>query len=207
MNRIVVLAALLMLAMLAGCGERGKAPGGVNGRGATLVIASGSENQALQPVIERYGREHGQNIRMEYLGSVEMMLQLESGALQADAVWPANSLWVELGDQKKQVKHSASIMRSPVVLGVKKSVAEKLGWVGKEVQVQDILDAARSGKLRFMMSSASQSNSGASAYFGYLYAFAGSPEILSQADLQKPKVKEGIKGILSSVDRSAGSSG
>src|SRR5262249_43347736 len=46
-----------------------------------------------------------------------------------------------------------------------------------------------------------------SAYLGYLYAFAGKPEILTRAHLQDPKVRDKIKRILGTVNRSSGSSG
>ena len=124
-----------------------------------------------------------------------------------DAVWPANSMWISLGDTQRVVKDQQSIMRSPVVFGVKKSVAQRLGWIGRDVRVQDILDAAESGKLTFMMTSATQSNSGSSAYLGYLYAFAGNPDILTSEDLQNPEVQDKVKRILGQVDRSSGSSG
>jgi Ca-activated chloride channel homolog len=58
-----------------------------------------------------------------------------------------------------------------------------------------------------MMTSATQSNSGASAYMGYLYAFAGHPEILTRAHLQNLKLRDQIRRLLGSVNRSAGSSG
>jgi Ca-activated chloride channel family protein len=136
------------------------------------------------------------------------MMLLDSGQVDYDAVWPANSLWIDLGDKSKLVKDAKSILWSPVVLGVKKSIARRLGWVGKkDVKVEDILKAAESGKLRFMMTSATQSNSGASAYLGFLYAFAGKPDLLTSADLNKPAVRANIKRILGSVNRSSGSSG
>jgi Ca-activated chloride channel family protein len=98
-------------------------------------------------------------------------------------------------------------MRSPVVLGVKKSVAERLGWVGADVTVADVLSAAESGDLTFMMANATQSDSGAAAYLGFLYAFAGQPSVLTSADLQNPAVQEKVKRILGTVSRSAGNSG
>ena len=115
------------------------------------------------------------------------MRQLGSGQFAADAVWPANSFWISLGDTHQQVKHAQSIMRTPVVFGVKKSVAARLGWIGKPVTVEQILQAAEAGKLRYMMTSATQSNSGASAYLGYLYAFAGRPEALTAKISMTPR--------------------
>jgi len=66
---------------------------------------------------------------------------------------------------------------------------------------------AESNKLRYMMTSATQSNSGASAYLGYLSAFAGRPETLTEKNLSDPQVQSKVKRILGTVDRSSGSSG
>lgn len=201
----------LMVVLLSsmGChnGENGGGPGGESG-GEGLTILSGSENKTLEPIIQRFAQDNGINIKMDYRGSVEIMMLLESEQVDYDGVWPANSLWIDLGDKQKLVKNAKSVLWAPVVLGVKKSVAQKLGWVGKkDVRVEDILRAAESGKLRFMMTSATQSNSGASAYLGFLYAFAGKPDILGSSDLQKPAVRAKIQKILGSVNRSSGSSG
>jgi Ca-activated chloride channel family protein len=120
---------------------------------------------------------------------------------------PADGMWITIGDKQHVVKDVTSIYRSPVVFGVKKSVAERLGWTKGNVTVGDILKASQAGKLRFMMTSATQSNSGAAAYFGFLYAFAGNPDVLSEADLNKPEVASKIKQMLGGVNRSSGSSG
>ena len=79
------------------------------------------------------------------------------GALQQS--W----FWLAMGDAKHIVKSSQSVMVSPVVFGVRQSKAKELGWVGRDVTVADILAAIQANKLRFMMTSATQSNSGASA--------------------------------------------
>ena len=53
------------------------------------------------------------------------MRELANGASSRyDAVWPANSMWILLSDASGAVQLSSSIMRSPVVFGVKKSVAD-----------------------------------------------------------------------------------
>jgi Ca-activated chloride channel family protein len=222
-GRVLGLALAVGLLALAGCPKPGG--GGANGgsggglgsvfgggsgkfKGQSLTILSGSENQTLAPLIDQFSQQNGCTIKLDYKGSVDIMLALGQGqGLPEDAVWPANSMWITLGDTTKAVKHAESMFRSPVVLGVKKSVAQGLGWVGKDVHVQDILDAAEQGKLRYCMTSATQSNSGASAYFGYLYAFSGEPDVLTSADLQKPELRDKIKRILGTVNRSSGSSG
>lgn len=176
---------------------------------ASLSIVSGSENKGLEPLIREFARERNADINVTYMGSIDMTLMLsEQGAkMPYDAVWPANSLWITLGDRNKVVKHVESIMRSPVVLGVKKNVAERIGWIDTDVAISDILEATKAGKLRFAMTSATQSNSGASAYLSFLHAMAGRPDILQMEHLQDPEVQARVKELLSMINRSSGSSG
>ncbi len=199
----------LLCFLLVGCGHSSGGSSAFEDNGQLhLKILSGSENKSLEPIINRFASDHHVSIDMTYLGSVDMMSRLQSGNPDADAVWPANRIWIAMGDKQHLVKNDQSMMWSPVVLGVKKSVAQQLGWVGKKnVSVEDILKASEGGQLRFMMTSATQSNSGASAYLGFLYAFAGKPDVLTEADLNKPQVRANIKKILGAVNRSSGSSG
>lgn len=209
---VLVLAAAAMMAFGA-CGEKETETGvqPINGSksGPQLTILSGSENKGLEPLVREFARKEGADIQMVYMGSIDMTLLLtEQGAdMEYDAVWPANSIWITLGDQNKLVKQAESIMRSPVVLGIKKPVVERLGWIDKQVGISDILKATEAGLLRFAMTSATQSNSGASAYLGFLYAMAGAEDVLQMEDLNDPDVRAKVKKLLSRVDRSSGSSG
>ncbi|HLZ86910.1 MAG TPA: VWA domain-containing protein [Puia sp.] len=170
-------------------------------------LLSGSENEALQPLIKEFAEKQGYDIDFAYKGSVDIMLELESDSTGFDAVWPASGLWITLGDQHHKVKYARSILTSPVVFGIKKSLAQKLNFIGHPVKVADILTAIRDKQLKFMMTSASQSNSGASAYFGFLYALLGNPEFITINDLHKPELKDQIRQLLSGINRSSGSSG
>lgn len=193
---------LAAVALLVGVGQ-------FAGPQVALSIVAGSENKTLEPLMLDWAKANNVALSMTYLGSVDISRELEKGTGGAyDAVWPANSLWIALGDSQKVVKHAESILRSPVVLGLKKSIAEKLGWVGRQdVTVQMIAEAARTKQFRLAMTSATQSNSGASAYFGFLYALAGSPDVLTMANVDDAKVQDGVRGLLAQVDRSSGSSG
>lgn len=174
-----------------------------------LHIVSGSENKALEPLVRAWGEDNGVAVDVTYLGSVDIARELGNGTASTyDAVWPANSLWIELGDSQKVVKHDASVLRSPVVLGLRKSIAESLGWIGRDdITIQDIQAAARDGKFRLSMTSATQSNSGASAYFGFLYALSDNPDLLTMEDLASDALRDDVRDLLAQVDRSSGSSG
>ncbi len=174
----------------------------------SLTILSGSENESLKPLLEEFGRTHGASIELKTMGSVDIMRRLQNDSLsEYDAIWPAASMWLALGDAHKRVSQSKSIMTSPVVFGIKKSLAQKLGFVGRDVTVAEILAAVQRGDLRFTMTSATQSNSGAMAYLGFLSAFAENPQTLSQEQLQDTVLLNRMTALLSGINRSSGSSG
>lgn len=210
MIKRLLTAALLICTLigLSACKEEGQTNTAQQNTGTVIRLLSGSENKSIEPILQEAARQAGATLQVTYKGSVDIMLELEKGKnSEFDAVMPADRMWITLGDKTRAVKNIASIYRSPVVFGVKKSIAEKLGWTKGEVKVADILKVAQSGKLRFMMTSATQSNSGAAAYFGFLYAFAGNPDVLTEADLEKPQVAAKVKSILGTVNRTTGSSG
>ena len=206
------LAAVLGLTACSGFGGGGADDSGQNadtvlGNGRqSLKIISGSENQELEPILEEFSRDSGIRIEMTYQGSLDIMRELEQEETEYDAVWPASSLWLNVGDTGHKVKHAESVSISPVVFGIRQSLAEELGFVGREVSVRDILDAITAGKLKFCMTSATQSNSGASAYIGFLYALLGNPDMITEEDLESPQLQSDIQALFAGVDRSSGSS-
>jgi len=203
MNKTIrIIAAVLATLILSACGT---GTGGKKEAGG-LTILSGSENKELEPILADFTAETGITINMAYKGSVDIMNELRSGAERFDAVWPANSIWIAMGDDKRLVKHEKSIMASPVVFGIKKSLAQSLGFIGKDVSVKDILAATEEGRLGFAMTSATQSNSGACAYFGFLSAMLGKNTPVTSDDLKNPDLRNDVKKLLSGVNRSSGSS-
>ena len=214
---------LTLAVLLTGCGsgggssQRGDAQVTEDSRGSgkaqvlgngrtTLRIVSGSENAELEPILNEFAEKENIKIEMTYQGSLDIMRLLGEEEIPYDAVWPASSLWLTMGDTQHRIKHMESVSITPVVFGIRQSLAEELGFVGREVSVKDILSAIQSGKLRFCMTSATQSNSGASAYIGFLYALLGKQDGLTEADLQDKQLQEEIRTLLGGVDRSSGSS-
>ena len=199
MSRIARFFGLVMLAMtLASCGET---------PGPDFAIVSGSENQPLEPLVQEFCKQQSANCTMTYQGSLDIGLGLSPGRdLVADAVWPASHIWVSMFDTGRRVSGLKSISQNPVILGVRKKKAEALGWTTKPVAMADILAAVESGKLRFLMTSATQSNSGASAYLAMLSAALNKKDVLTSDDLQGPAL-DVVARLLRGVERSAGSSG
>lgn len=171
---IITVAGIMLLSC--GCSVFGKITGG-----ETLRILSGSENAELSAILDECEKQTGVNVEMTYKGSVDIMQELKNGAPDYDAVWTASSLWISLGDEKHIVKHDKSVCTTPVIFGIKKSIAGRLGFTDGEVSVKDILGAIESGELSFCMTSATQSNSGASAYIGLFSFLTTYPQMLSDS--------------------------
>lgn len=200
MRALAAVFALGLTLLLAACGSNA---------GGQFSIVAGSENTVLQPIVTEFCKSKGMDCRFSYEGSLDIGLALGSAeGIDADAVWPASSVWIDLFDTGRKVKDAASIAQMPVILGVKQSTAEALGWVGKPVYMRDILAAVNAGRLKFLMTSATQSNSGASAYLAMLNsALGGTEAVIGAADLNRPEVRQTVAGLLSGVERSSGSSG
>jgi Ca-activated chloride channel homolog len=179
------------------------------GRPATqFSIVAGSENTVLQPLVEEFCAERNTTCTFSYEGSLDIGLALASPeGVTADAVWPASSVWIDLFDSQRRVRNATSIAQMPVILGVQKSEAESLDWVGRDVYMADILDAVDGGRLKFLMTSATQSNSGASAYFAMLSSALGGKPVIEPGDLDQPEVRDMVQALLRGVERSSGSSG
>lgn len=187
----------------------------VDGAKDSIRIASGSENKEVSGAIEQATKQSKVSVTIDYMGSLDVMDALRNKGHHAgrdyDAVWPASSMWITMGDIKHVVKDQVSTSTTPVVFGVKQSKAEELGWANtdgttKPVSTKDIMDAVKAKKLSFAMTSATQSNSGASAYMAFLTALNGGKSALTKDDLNDASLRKSVKTVLSGVNRSSGSS-
>jgi Ca-activated chloride channel family protein len=162
----------------------------------------------LEPLVQEFCKARHANCTMKYLGSLDIALMLKPGSTpKADAVWPASSLWIDMYDTARRVKSVKSIAQMPVILGVRRSKAQALGWIGARVTTHDILAAVEGGQLKFLMTSATQSNSGASAYLAMLASSLGKPDLIEAGDLDRDSLHTTVRALLAGVERSAGSSG
>jgi Ca-activated chloride channel family protein len=182
--------------------------GACSAPGPQFTILSGSENDVLEPMVQEFCKSRRAICTVRYQGSLDIALALKPGNdPEADAVWPAASIWIDMFDTARRVKSVKSIAQMPVILGVRRSKAQALGWVGTKVTTRDILAAVEGGRLQFLMTSATQSNSGAAAYLAMLAAGIGKPDLIESGDLDKDEVLSTVRGLLRGVERSSGSSG
>lgn len=102
----------------------------VDGAKDSIRIASGSENKEVSGAIEQAAKQSKVSVTVDYMGSLDVMDALRNKGHHAgrdyDAVWPASSMWITMGDIKHVVKDQVSTSTTPVVFGVKQSKAEEL---------------------------------------------------------------------------------
>lgn len=204
---IVIIIAILIIAGI-GIAAQEEIENGINSfisdDSSEFKIISSTENKDLENVIQNYARKNDIDLSIEYAGTIDIMDKLNSGE-KFDAVWTSNSIWLYMLNNSSKVKNSKSTSINPVVFGIKKSKANELGFIGKDIYTKDILSAIKSKKLKFSMSSATQTNTGATAYLGFVSTLAGNPEILKEEDLKNSSLKEKLKELFTGVTRSSGS--
>ena len=115
---------------------------------ATLTIVAGSEQRA---VVDNLVTPWCTQIRkitctVTYLGSVDQARLLQSGQAPYDAFWFASSVFAQLGDQKRELQDLASMSVTPIVFAGWKSEMQKLGFVGRDVTIDEVLTAVESGR-------------------------------------------------------------
>lgn len=113
-------------------------------------------------------------------------------------------MWLYMLDNSYLVSDSKSISVSPVVFGVKKSKAEELNLVSTDISNEDILNLIINKKLKYIMSSVTKTNTGATAYIGFLNSLAGNPEMLTLEHLDNNELIKKLTDLFSGVERVSG---
>lgn len=173
-----------------------------------LHVLSDPANRALEPALVDWAEDNNAELSFTYRGSAEIARDLSQGAVGAfDAVWPSDSLWMTLGDNGKAVRHAAPVHHSPVVLALRNSTANALGWTGRDdITLQEIREAAGEGKFRLAMPSATQSATGAATYLGMWHSLSGTEAALTAEHLADESLRDNMRALLDRMSRTSGGS-
>ena len=163
-----------------------------------------NENKDMEKVITDYFAEKSLSVDIDYAGTLEIMDKLNNNE-DYDAIWASNSIWLYMLNDSYKIVNSKSTSINPVVFGIKKSKAEELNFINKDVYTKDILNSIKDGKLKFVMTSATQTNTGASIYLGFLETLSGNPEVLTEEHLKNEGLTNDITALLNGVTRTSGS--
>ena len=167
-------------------------------------IITNEENRQFSYKIIDYADKNNIDVIFDYADDLEIVDKLNANPQDYDAVWMSNSTWLYMST-KARMLNTKSTNINPVVFGIKKSKAEKLGFTNTDVYNRDIVNAIKNGKLKYVMSSVTKTNTGLIAYLGFLNVLSGSPEILTSDMLKSKTLVNDLKTIFSGVQRVSGS--
>lgn len=168
-------------------------------------MISSTSNEFFESALVDFAKKNKIDLTIDYYGDLEIVDMLNSDANKDyDGVWISNSIWLYMLDNSYLVSDSKSVGINPVVMAVTKSKAEALGFTKEDVRNVDILNAIRDKKLNYVMASVTKTNTGATAYLGFLNSLAGSPEVLSSEMLKDEKLVNDLRTFFQGVERVSG---
>ncbi|WP_068399028.1 substrate-binding and vWA domain-containing protein [Kribbia dieselivorans] len=198
-----LIAGLVFVAVtITGCSfgtTTGNSSGSGSGDAVVLKVMAGSEVKDLEPVLQRAKEVTGVEVAADYTGTLTGAEQIAAGQADGtyDAVWYSSNRYLSLLEgSSSRLSTQTKTMASPVVLGVRESVARKLGWDTKAPTWKDITTAVKNGSLTYGMTDPSASNSGFSALVGVATALSGGGAALTQkqVDAAAPQLREFFSG-------------
>ena len=167
-------------------------------------IITTPDNKPMEEVIKDYAKRNDIDVSVEYADNLAIVELLNSGE-KYDAIWSSNSIWLDMLDSSVvKTSNLKSTCITPIVFGIKKSTAERLGLIDKKVTMNDLLLLIEKGDLSFSMANPIMTNSGASAYFNILATLAGNPEVLKQEHLENEELIRKMKSFFSGLERTSG---
>jgi len=202
-------AVLAVVVLVAGCsGGKSTAPGGYSGDPKVLSIVMGSEQHLVfDQIVRPWCDKNGLTCTPKELGSVDQANLLSedcSNPPPYDVFWFASTVFEQIGNERcSKLVDSKPMFSSPVVFAGWRHVMDRLGFApGSNTSIQQILDVVETGKAKVWMTNPTQSNSGATAFFGFLNYFAGNPpgKALTQEQLDSEPVSSAITRFMSKFD-------
>jgi Ca-activated chloride channel family protein len=173
---------------------------------AQLHVLAGSELKDLEPMLPGLQQATGINLKFDYIGTLDGAQAISTGDNHPLAWFSSNRYLSLLPDAAKKILAQQRIMLSPVVLGVKRSTAQRFGWeANPNITWKDIATKASADQFAFAMTDPSASNSGFSALVGVASAFAGTGNALTSADITANTAA--LKALFAGQRLTAGSSG
>ncbi|MCI4676082.1 VWA domain-containing protein [Candidatus Mycolicibacterium alkanivorans] len=202
-------AVLAALVFVAGCSSgTTTAPGGYSSDPKVLSIVMGSEQHLVfDQIVRPWCEKNGLTCTPKELGSVDQANLLSedcSNLPPYDVFWFASTVFEQIGNERcGKLVDSKPMFSSPVVFAGWRHVMDRLGFTpGSNTSIQQILDVVEAGKAKVWITNPTQSNSGATAFFGFLNYFAGNPpgKALTQEQLDSEPVRSGITRLMSKFD-------
>lgn len=169
-----------------------------------IRILSSFENKPIESKIKEFAKDKKLDVEFTYMGDIDIVTELNENSKAYDAVWISNSMWLYMLDNSYLTSDSKSISISPVVMGVKNKKAESLGLKNREITNAEFVDLIKNKKIKYVMNSVTSTNTGATAYFGFLNSLAGNPEVLTKEMIDDQTLQNELINLFSGVERVSG---
>lgn len=161
----------------------------------TLSVLAGSEVKDLEPLLPDLQKATGVSLAMKYSGTLEGAESI-AGGVKTDVAWFSSGHYLSLlPGAGSRIVAQQKMMLSPVVLGVKQSVADRFGWSNNpSVTWKDIQAKSADGSFKFAMTNPAASNSGLVALIGVTAALSGSSDSIDNGTIDKTALRAFFKG-------------
>jgi Ca-activated chloride channel family protein len=188
-----LLVAIVTTGLVAACGDNSSSPDPNDPN--TLTVLAGSEVKDLVPLLPDIKKATGVTLALSYSGTLEGAEAIANGA-KTDVAWFSSGHYLSLlPGAGSRVVAQEKIMLSPVILGVKKSVADRFGWTDNpDVTWKDIQAKSADGSFKFAMTNPAASNSGLVALIGVASALSGSSDSIDTGTIDTDALREFFKG-------------
>ncbi|MEU6010424.1 substrate-binding domain-containing protein [Streptomyces sp. NPDC047453] len=150
----------------------------------------------MWPVLDKLERDTGVRLDLDYRATNDVGDLPVDGRHDYDLAWLSSDRYLRLklkesGRTGARPPLSTAVMRSPVVIGLTRDVAQRLRQQvpGGRLSWADIADAAATGTIRFGMADPRHSGSGLAALVGVATAAAGTGSALRPSDVSCDRLR------------------
>jgi Ca-activated chloride channel family protein len=176
----------------------GGPPGGAAAQGTpwyTLRVLASSEVADMAPLLSKAALVTHVRVALTTATTLAATAAIADGQAGSryDATWLATNRYLAMTPGGlARILDSHEIMSSPVIVGVRQSVARRLGWDRPGVTWSDIAAKAAAGQFSFGMDDPASTNSGLSALVGVATAVAGDGGALHGTEVTQasPRLRE-----------------
>ncbi|HET9517586.1 MAG TPA: VWA domain-containing protein, partial [Actinoplanes sp.] len=182
-----------MLAVMPACTPAAPKP-------VALRVLATPELAGIEPILDELRAETGIRLIMDYRGGADATNALYPAGYQHDLAWLASERPYKLRlAASRYAGHwplSTSIMMSPVVIGVRPTVATRLRADAGHHQLSwaDMADGAAAGTVTFAMADPHRADSALAALVGVATAAAGTGRALGQDDVTCDRLRGFFSG-------------
>ena len=164
-----------------------------------MTILSSTSNEFFDADLKRLALSNDIEITIDYKEDIEIIESINNNSSNYNAIWLSNSIWLNMLNNETIATDVKTMGISPVVLGINKDLVASLGLINKDITNKDLWGLISSGKLKFVMSSVTQTNAGASLYLGLVNYIVSEMGGIDKNILQNEMVVNNVKSFFNGV--------